>query len=275
MAEQKGSMYYQTPYKFNGKELDEETGLYYYGARYYDPRISIWYSIDPLAEKYPNVSPYAYCLNNPVRFIDPTGMTPEFRKDENGNLHVEKGDNAEKLKKEYGVVVTDKNFKFKEGNVIVLNKSNKTESNKPEEEGNDNKSQALGIGLTLAEESETGISKLAFKAGVVKDGYEAGKGIYNIATAKTEEKRSEATQELVGSSIIIGISRWNPYVGIGIGLGQIISTTDLYKQEQAKAAEVEWHKRNGYPINDAVAKPMFTQDTGMYRECSNCPLKFR
>ena len=48
MAEQRGSMYYNAPYKFNGKELDEETGLYYYGARYYDPKVSIWLSVDPL-----------------------------------------------------------------------------------------------------------------------------------------------------------------------------------------------------------------------------------
>ncbi|MCZ8297691.1 RHS repeat-associated core domain-containing protein [Flavobacterium sp.] len=73
MAEQRGQHYYNSPYKFNGKELDEETGLYYYGARYYDPKVSIWLSVDPLAEKYPNVSPYVYCLNNPVRFIDPDG----------------------------------------------------------------------------------------------------------------------------------------------------------------------------------------------------------
>ena len=49
-----------SPYKFNGKELDEETGWYYYGARYYDPRISVWLSVDPLAEKYPTLSPYIY-----------------------------------------------------------------------------------------------------------------------------------------------------------------------------------------------------------------------
>jgi RHS repeat-associated protein len=42
-------------YKFNGKELDEETGLYYYGARYYDPRISIWLSVHPLAERHPKL----------------------------------------------------------------------------------------------------------------------------------------------------------------------------------------------------------------------------
>jgi len=47
---------WSTPYKFNAKELDEETGLYYYGERYYDPRTSVWISVDPLAEKYPNVA---------------------------------------------------------------------------------------------------------------------------------------------------------------------------------------------------------------------------
>ncbi len=76
MAEQLGSNYYNTPYKFNGKELDDETGLYYYGARYYDPRVSIWLSVDPLAEKYPNTSPYTYCNNNPINLIDPDGKNP-------------------------------------------------------------------------------------------------------------------------------------------------------------------------------------------------------
>ncbi|WP_303850168.1 RHS repeat domain-containing protein [Apibacter mensalis] len=65
---------WNTPYLFNGKELDEETGLYYYGARYYNPRESVWLSVDPLAEKYPNFSPYAYTFQNPIKFIDPDGM---------------------------------------------------------------------------------------------------------------------------------------------------------------------------------------------------------
>lgn len=60
-------------YKYNGKELDAETGLYYYGARYYDPVISNWLSVDPLAEKYPGWSPYNYTLNNPMIYIDPDG----------------------------------------------------------------------------------------------------------------------------------------------------------------------------------------------------------
>jgi len=64
---------WSTPYKFNAKELDEETGLYYYGARYYDPRTSVWISVDPLAEKNPDVGSYVYCEDNPVVFVDPDG----------------------------------------------------------------------------------------------------------------------------------------------------------------------------------------------------------
>ncbi|HEY0653359.1 MAG TPA: SpvB/TcaC N-terminal domain-containing protein [Chryseosolibacter sp.] len=66
----------RTPYLFNGKELDEETGLYFYGERYYDPTISIWLSADPLAEMTPGWSPYNYTYNNPVVFTDPDGRIP-------------------------------------------------------------------------------------------------------------------------------------------------------------------------------------------------------
>ena len=60
---------------FNAKELDEESGMYYYSARYYAPPTFI--SRDPMFEKYPSISPYAYCLNNPVILIDPDGRSPK------------------------------------------------------------------------------------------------------------------------------------------------------------------------------------------------------
>ena len=59
-------------YSFNAKELDEETGMYYYEARYYAP--PTFTSRDPMFEKYFWMSPYAYCANNPVKYVDPTGM---------------------------------------------------------------------------------------------------------------------------------------------------------------------------------------------------------
>lgn len=63
------------PYKYNGKEFDHTHGLdwYDYGARMYDPILLTWNAIDPLAEKYYNISPYAYCTNNPISYFDPDG----------------------------------------------------------------------------------------------------------------------------------------------------------------------------------------------------------
>jgi RHS repeat-associated protein len=83
---------WNTPYLFNAKELDEETGLYYYGARYYDARSSVWLSVDPIATYNPfekenfidgqhnggvynsfNLAVYGYCYQNPVKLVDPNG----------------------------------------------------------------------------------------------------------------------------------------------------------------------------------------------------------
>jgi RHS repeat-associated protein len=64
-------------YKYCGKERDEETGLYYYGARYYAGWIGRWISTDPLKEKYLNLTPYNYCLNNPIILTDPDGRRPD------------------------------------------------------------------------------------------------------------------------------------------------------------------------------------------------------
>lgn len=59
---------------FTGKEKDSETGFYYFGARYYDPSLSgLFISVDPMADKYPSISPYAYCAWNPVKLVDPEG----------------------------------------------------------------------------------------------------------------------------------------------------------------------------------------------------------
>ena len=83
---------WNTPYLFNAKEFDEETGLYYYGARYYEPRVSLWMTVDPISNYDPknsenylngehnggilnhyNLNPYIYCYQNPVKLSDPDG----------------------------------------------------------------------------------------------------------------------------------------------------------------------------------------------------------
>ena len=66
------------PYKFNGKQFDEETGLYYYGARCMNPKTSLWYGVDPLAEKFPSISTLSYCFDNPIKYIDPDGRKTQY-----------------------------------------------------------------------------------------------------------------------------------------------------------------------------------------------------
>ena len=60
-------------FTFSAKEKDAETGFSYFGSRYYSSDLSIWLSVDPMADKYPSLSPYAYCANNPIKLVDPNG----------------------------------------------------------------------------------------------------------------------------------------------------------------------------------------------------------
>ena len=60
-------------YTFSAKEKDSETGLSYFGSRYYSSDLSVWLSVDPMSDKYPSTSPYAYCRNNPIILVDDNG----------------------------------------------------------------------------------------------------------------------------------------------------------------------------------------------------------
>ena len=80
---------YESRYTFSGKERDEETGYSYFGARHYDSGLSLWLSVDPMLDKYPGVSPYVYCGDNPVRLVDEDGR--EWYINEEG--YIKKGDN--------------------------------------------------------------------------------------------------------------------------------------------------------------------------------------
>jgi RHS repeat-associated protein len=123
-------------YRFSGKEVQTTKNLNYldFGARMLTDEFNRtgWMSIDPLAEKYYNISPYVYCGNNPIRFIDPTGM---WVADENGNLVAEKNDNAWTLAKyqnikpqeaiaqlkEQGYTINDKGIlNLKVGDMVTL-----------------------------------------------------------------------------------------------------------------------------------------------------------
>jgi RHS repeat-associated protein len=109
---------YDSPYKFNGKEMDAETGLYYYGARYYDPRMSMFYGVDPLADKYCSISPYIYCSNNPIRRIDPDGRHDYQLDYETGNINLIKETEANT----HTIYASKADGKIDKGNSIEVSK---------------------------------------------------------------------------------------------------------------------------------------------------------
>ena len=92
---------YDERYKFTDKERDAESGYDYFGARYYASPLYNWTSVDPLADKYPDISPYAYCNWNPIKFVDPDGRSTHTNENgdvvavyDDGDLNIYKHSNA-------------------------------------------------------------------------------------------------------------------------------------------------------------------------------------
>ena len=92
-------------FTFTGKERDEETGYGYFGARYMDYELmTMWLSVDPMADKYPSISPYNYCMWNPIKLIDPDGMDI-WKVNDDGELILQKGSTTDMIVADDGTYV--------------------------------------------------------------------------------------------------------------------------------------------------------------------------
>ena len=99
---------FSSMYTFSAKEKDAETGYSYFGSRYYNSDLSIWLSVDPMADKYPSMSPYTYCANNPVKLTDPDGRwIPGLDDDNNIIVTQEEGDDLNSFRKFMGPAYSD------------------------------------------------------------------------------------------------------------------------------------------------------------------------
>ena len=210
-----------TEYKFNGKEKDEETGLYYFGARYYDADLSVWLSVDPLADKRSWVSPYSYCQNNPMNRIDPTGAL-DWEPEGNGNWKAQKGDNAWTLHKDAGISYSDAKAKMKEQGYSFTNNDSKVDVNVGDEVNVNNSN-----GYTWSSGSSNPSSQSATQSNSANSNNTA-KTINTVATAAgitTDVAKQIATIPSVGyniaynSALLKGVNYLKP-VGYGLtGLG--------------------------------------------------------
>jgi RHS repeat-associated protein len=142
---------FSTPYRFNAKELDSESGLFYYGARYYHPMVSKWLGVDPMASERSWLTPYNFVQNNPITRIDPDGRLDTKYIDEEGNLLLETNDGSQDII----TVPNDKIEDFK-----YFGESYKNDGMKPlyDSKGwNDNmKAEMLGFETTNQMESVLG-----------------------------------------------------------------------------------------------------------------------
>jgi RHS repeat-associated protein len=203
---------FSTPYLFNAKELDDETGLYYYGARYFDPTGAMWLSVDPLFEKYAGMSPYNYCSGNPVKFIDPDGMDYYSSTDENGNEVIQWQDSE----KAFYIDEDGNSWEYysagqKEEVVIT-----------PTQE------QKQDIKEKRAEEQDRNIKNYWSERAKNADSWEAkfgywlkSKGGYNA-----DEKFSEAARPIAQGAVLL-----NPLVGIPNDIITIFTGEDIYGNE--------------------------------------------
>ena len=114
---------------FSAKERDAETGLSYFGSRYYSSDLGIWLSVDPMSDKYPSMSPYVYCADNPVKLTDPDGRwIPGVDDDNNIIVTQEEGDDINSFKKFMGTAYSDEEIQnmyngLTENGIINLTKT--------------------------------------------------------------------------------------------------------------------------------------------------------
>ena len=216
------------PYLFNGKELDTETGLYYYGARYYDPRVSIFLNVDPLAEK--TMTPYAYTNNNPIMLVDPTGMASEdWVKDKNGNIFWDsRVTNQEQAEKYWGKGVkhyapNDYGYETDKGYVLLSSDRkwvrNGTEYTAPDMAGTESTATKIKnfISDHIILEASVGGSvglQIGGKLGVVSGGIGA-------FTQYTHEGKFDFISGEFGSDIGKSNGRNNHFIEGGLDLGKI------------------------------------------------------
>ena len=146
----------ETTFTFTGKEKDSETGYGYFGARYMDHELmTMWLSVDPMADKYPSISPYAYCAWNPVKLVDPDGRDIYRLDAESGSLMLYK-----KNKKNYDVIEVGTTNKI--GRATLFNKKSEKRISKGILEGKENQDISQTGFVTCSNRQEEALEVAVF-----------------------------------------------------------------------------------------------------------------
>ena len=220
---------WNTPYLFNGKELDEETGLYYYGARYLNPTNGMWLSTDPLFEKYVGMSPYHYCNLNPLRFVDPTGMAGWEVQESNGAMWYNENLTSENVAE---------GFKYFDSEESASLYSNSIKAkNWTKDKAKDFYPVATSQSTSFANDAIGGVSS----------------SLHNVIAGKISEATADALNKTVNPKLVAGskfLGAASTFVTFGTaGTVAVVEATKCY---QGKTSFMEGSKKSGAQIGSAV-----------------------
>ena len=208
-------------YKYNGKEFDGTFGLntYDYGARQHYPILARWDRLDPLCEKYYNVSPYAYCANNPVNCVDPDGR--------DGVKIVNEENKTITVKADYFVRTGDRAYRDSNGNIQTLSGYSSGDIN----EMNDYNKYLNELNLTIPSGDYEGYSlkfDLTFKDGgttetiqAASDDYEGHNIGNSISKGNSQLYRNIGFEQVERSdgttSVVGGVTQENQNIVMNVG----------------------------------------------------------
>jgi len=187
------------PYKYNGKELDKTHGLnlYDYSARYYEPGIGRFTTVDPHAENYYSWSPYAYCGNNPIRITDPTGM--DWYKNKEGTAYMWRKGSDETFTHTFGEgdnMVSMEMTNMGESYIQILDDNTKLVWNQMDVTVHEPQSFSQGIMSPMEQWSNSTNLIAGLTYGMLNDAYVTGQGLVHLLSLGTIGRNRE--NELTG-----------------------------------------------------------------------------
>jgi RHS repeat-associated protein len=248
-------------YQYNSMELQDELNLNWldYGARMYDPAIARWMAIDPLSDVARRWSPYVYCYDNPMRFIDPDGMKAEgWIEDDKGNVTWDPNTNSQED--------FDKNYADKEGFKYVSDADNSNSYTLPNGDGklvmkewNENK---------LSEGKDGPIIEMEFipSGSVTESGwvqtFESNIPDFNAENMDTVLPQANTEERLDGPSAVQGSSDPTKATYFDNPPSNTLSDGPYRRLNQGATTGVTWNAQSSMVVN---GQKSFSVGWGFYK----------
>jgi RHS repeat-associated protein len=232
--------------KYNGKELQTEADLewYDYGARFYDPVLGRWHSVDPMAEKYNSISPYHFSGNNPIKFVDNNGMNYDgYTIDEKGHINRvnDTGGNN------FDVLYTKNDYDKA--------KQETKETGEKNEYGNPEPNNSVEVSSGTF--SESNIISLGDVKGVKTSNESDAKAIFNFAAENFSVEYGMVSGDNNGNMSIVHTSGKVDYTETGkVAKYMIDQGFFLYETNHSHSGGIDYGSPSGFYTNGMPTNPL-------------------